>query len=130
MAADDLRAKKHTISFNLGRVYGTDADGNPVPTTTQVIQLVCRLKPATLARGNTIVENFPGANQSSISYLGWVDDDILGKTFPTSLRKQGELVGSVTIDSVEGKIDIRLRGITQASEMIGERFEALFTPSA
>lgn len=118
-------APSFNITFEIANGIQAGSDGNPVPSESSTLTIPCRLRRSDSSIDLT--ELFPGVDKSAIRLEGWINDRE-NYTFPASFRRQGNQVGSITYNGIKGRILIRILGVTQAADRIGERFEAVFTP--
>jgi hypothetical protein len=123
--AGQYLATAYLVTFKIPSGFTTDADGNRVPSAVASIQLSCRLKRTSPSAKTDRL--FPGTDQHQTIYHGWVNEGT-PPVFPSKLRQQRILVGTVTIDGIAGRLECKLTAITQGSTAVGERFDARFTP--
>lgn len=100
-----LIAQSYVIQFKLPSGFTSDSDGNRVPAAETILSLNCRLKKSKL-RNAQATQIFPGTDTHQTLYEGWVNQGNPA-VFPAALRKQRNLVGTVEIDGISGRIECK-----------------------
>ena len=120
--ARELGSTVANITFQLATAITDDGEGGDASGTSNII-IPVRL--VTRNVGSNDEQQFPGANQYSYLFWGWVNDRN-NPTFPNSLRHQDRPIGEVTLQDRPGRIQcwIDASPNQDAACRIGEKFMA------
>ena len=118
------------ITFKLATAVTDDGEGGVASGTTDIVIPVRLVPVQRLGDVAGINEQvFPGSPTYQYVFNGWVNDP-QSYTFPDSLRHQGRVQGTCTLQNRAGRIECSISAfpIMEAAAMIGEKFTAGWTP--